>query len=127
VGPNAAIAIGLIAGVVCYLAVNLKSRWKFDDSLDVVGIHGVGGVTGTLLLGIFATKSVNPNGVDGLLAGSSTQLMAQLLGVGVVCGYAFLVSWLILKGVHSVMGLRISEEAEHQGLDYTEHSETAYN
>lgn len=127
VGPNAAIAIGLIAGVVCYLAVNLKSRWKFDDSLDVVGIHGVGGVTGTLLLGIFATKSVNPNGVDGLLAGSSSQLMAQLLGVGVVCGYAFLVSWLILKGVHSVMGLRISEEAEHQGLDYTEHSETAYN
>ena len=127
VGPNAAIVIGLIAGVVCYLAVNLKSRWKFDDSLDVVGIHGVGGVTGTLLLGVFATKSVNPNGVDGLLAGSSAKLMGQLLGIGVVCGYAFLVSWLILKGVHSVMGLRITEEAEHQGLDYTEHSETAYN
>ena len=127
VGPNSAIVIGLIAGVVCYLAVNLKARYKFDDSLDVVGIHGVGGVTGTILLGVFASKAVNPNGVDGLLAGNGAQLGAQLIGVGVVCGYAFVVSWLILKGVHAVMGLRITEEAEHQGLDYTEHSETAYN
>lgn len=127
VGPNAAIAIGLVAGVVCYLAVNLKSRWKFDDSLDVVGIHGVGGVTGTLLLGVFATKTVNPDGVDGLLAGNGAQLMSQMIGVVAVCGYAFVVSWLILKAVHAMMGLRISEEAEHQGLDYTEHSETAYN
>lgn len=127
VGPNAAIAIGLVAGVVCYLAVNLKSRWKFDDSLDVVGIHGVGGVTGTLLLGVFASKTVNPDGVDGLLAGNGAQLMSQMIGVVAVCGYAFVVSWLILKAVHAMMGLRISEEAEHQGLDYTEHSETAYN
>ena len=127
VGPNAAIIIGLIAGVVCYLAVNLKSKWKFDDSLDVVGIHGVGGITGTLLLGVFASKSVNPGGVDGLLAGNGAQLVTQLIGVGVVCAYAFVVSWLILKGVHMTMGLRITEEAEHQGLDYTEHSETAYN
>jgi Amt family ammonium transporter len=127
VGPNAAIFIGLIAGVVCYLAVNLKSKYKFDDSLDVVGIHGVGGVTGTLMLGVFASKAANPNGVDGLLAGNGSQLWAQLIGVGVVCGYAFVVSWIILKGVHAVMGLRITEEAEHQGLDYTEHSETAYN
>jgi Amt family ammonium transporter len=127
VGPNAAIFIGLIAGVVCYLAVNLKSKYKFDDSLDVVGIHGVGGVTGTLMLGVFASKAANPNGVDGLLAGNGYQLWAQLIGVGVVCGYAFVVSWIILKGVHAVMGLRITEEAEHQGLDYTEHSETAYN
>jgi ammonium transporter, Amt family len=127
VGPNAAIVIGLIAGVVCYLAVNMKSKFKFDDSLDVVGIHGVGGITGTLLLGVFASKAANPNGVDGLLAGNASQLWAQLIGIGVVCGYAFVVSWIILKGVHSVMGLRITEEAEHQGLDYTEHSETAYN
>ena len=127
VGPNAAIFIGLIAGVVCYLAVNLKSKYKFDDSLDVVGIHGVGGVTGTLLLGVFASKAANPNGVDGLLAGNGAQLWAQLIGVGVVCVYAFAVSWIILKGVQVGMGLRISEEAEHQGLDYTEHSETAYN
>ncbi len=127
VGPNAAIAIGLVAGVVCYLAVNLKSRWKFDDSLDVVGIHGVGGVTGTILLGVFASKTVNPGGVDGLLAGNGAQLVSQMIGVVAVCGYAFVVSWVILKAVHAIMGLRISEEAEHQGLDYTEHSETAYN
>jgi len=127
VGPNAAIIIGLIAGVVCYLAVNMKTRFKFDDSLDVVGIHGVGGITGTLLLGVFASKAVNPAGVDGLLAGNGAQLWAQLIGVGVVCAYAFVVSWVILKGVHVTMGLRITEEAEHQGLDYTEHSETAYN
>lgn len=127
VGPNAAIVIGLIAGIVCYLAVNMKSKFKFDDSLDVVGIHGVGGITGTLLLGVFADKTVNPTGVDGLLAGNGAQLLSQCIGVGVVCGYAFVVSWLILKGVHATMGLRITEEAEHQGLDYTEHSETAYN
>lgn len=127
VGPNAAIIIGLAAGVVCFVAVNMKSRFKFDDSLDVVGIHGVGGITGTILLGIFASKAVNPSGVDGLLAGSGAQLLKQLIGVGVVCVYAFIVSWIILKLVHAWMGLRITEEAEHQGVDYTEHSETAYN
>lgn len=127
VGPNAAIIIGLAAGVVCFVAVNMKSRFKFDDSLDVVGIHGVGGITGTILLGIFASKAVNPSGVDGLLAGNGAQLLKQLIGVGVVCVYAFIVSWIILKLVHAWMGLRITEEAEHQGVDYTEHSETAYN
>lgn len=127
VSPNAAIIIGLVAGVVCYSAVNMKSRFKFDDSLDVVGIHGVGGVIGSLLLGVFASKAVNPGGVDGLLAGNGALLMQQVVGVTVVCVYAFIVSWLLLKGVDLLLGLRISEEAEHQGLDYTEHSETAYN
>ena len=127
VGPNAAIIIGLIAGMVCYSAVNLKSRFKFDDSLDVVGIHGVGGVIGSLLLGIFASKSVNPAGFDGLLAGNGGLLASQVFGVTVVCAYAFAMSWLLLKGIDLILGLRISEEAEHQGLDYTEHSETAYN
>lgn len=127
VGPNAAILIGLIAGIVCYYAVNLKARLQFDDSLDVVGIHGVGGITGTLLLGVFASKAVNPGGVDGLLAGNAGQLVFQCIGIVVVSVYAFVVSWLLLKVIDSVMGLRVSEEAEVQGLDYTEHSETAYN
>ncbi len=127
VGPNAAIAIGLIAGVVCFTAVNLKSRLGYDDSLDVVGIHGVGGVVGTLLLGIFASKAVNPGGVDGLLAGSSAQLVSQVMGVAVVGVYAFVVSWVLIKVLHMTMGMRLVEENEVQGMDYTEHSEAAYN
>ena len=127
VGPNAAIAIGLIAGVVCFLAVNMKSKLGYDDSLDVVGIHGVGGLVGTLLLGVFASKAVNPGGVDGLLAGSSSQLFSQLIGVVVVGVYAFVVSWILVKILHSTMGMRLVEENEVQGMDYTEHSEAAYN
>jgi Amt family ammonium transporter len=127
VGPNAAIAIGLIAGVVCFTAVNMKSRLGYDDSLDVVGIHGVGGAVGTLLLGIFASKAVNPGGVDGLLAGSSAQLVSQVLGVAVVGVYAFVVSWILIKVLHMSMGMRLVEENEVQGMDYTEHSEAAYN
>ena len=127
VGPNSAIVIGLIAGVVCYYAVNFKAKMKFDDSLDVLGIHGVGGITGTLLLGVFASTSVNPGGVDGLIGGSFTQLFIQMFGIVVVCGYALTVSWIILKVVDKFVGLRVSEEAETQGLDFTEHSETAYN
>jgi len=127
VGPNAAIAIGLIAGVVCFLAVNMKSKLGYDDSLDVVGIHGVGGLVGTLLLGVFASKAVNPGGVDGLLAGSSSQLFSQLIGVVVVGVYAFVVSWILVKILHSTMGMRLAGENEVQGMDYTEHSEAAYN
>jgi ammonium transporter, Amt family len=127
VGPNSAVLIGLIAGMLCYLAVNAKARLGYDDSLDVVGIHGVGGAAGTLLLGIFASTGVNPGGVDGLLAGNPSQLGIQLLGVAVVCVYAFTVSWCILKAVNALMGLRLSEESEIQGIDFTEHSETAYN
>ena len=127
VGPNGAIAIGLIAGLVCYMAVNLKTKLKFDDSLDVVGIHGVGGITGTLLLGIFATKAANPGGVDGLLAGSMTQLGHQVVGIVVVSVYAFVVSWVLLKIINGVMGLRLSEDAEVEGMDAAEHTETAYN
>lgn len=127
VGPNAAIIIGSIAGIACFLAVNLKTRLKLDDSLDVVGIHGVGGVIGTLCLGIFASTAVNPGGVDGLLAGNMAQLGKQAFGVVVVGSYTLVVSWILLKIVHSTMGLRVSEEAEVAGLDYSEHSETAYN
>ena len=119
--------IGGIAGILCYLAVSAKGRFGLDDSLDVVGIHGVGGILGTLCLGIFASTEVNPGGVDGLLAGSSAQLGKQALGVVVVGGYAFVVSWLLFKGIHAVMGMRLSEEAEVGGMDFSEHSETAYN
>ncbi|MBL4902000.1 MAG: ammonium transporter [Desulfocapsa sp.] len=127
VGPNSAIAIGSIAGIVCFSAVNLKVRLKLDDSLDVVGIHGVGGAVGTLCLGLFASTAVNPGGVDGLFAGNVAQLGKQAFGVVVVGSYTFVVSWVLLKIIHGTMGLRVTEEAEVAGLDSTEHSETAYN
>ncbi len=127
VGPNAAVVIGLLAGVCCFLAVNAKGRLGLDDSLDVVGIHGVGGIIGTLCVGVFASTAVNPAGADGLLAGQVAQLGKQALGVAAVVGYAFVVSWLLFKLVHGVLGMRLSEEAEVEGLDSAEHSETAYN
>ena len=127
VGPNSAIVIGLIAGVVCFFAVSMKSKLGYDDSLDVVGIHGVGGLVGSLLLGVFASKAVNPGGADGLLAGNTAQLVSQVMGVVVVGLYAFVVSWVLIKVLHTTMGMRLTEENEVQGMDYTEHSETAYN
>ncbi len=127
VGPNAAIVIGLLAGVFCFLAVRMKSRLTFDDSLDVVGIHGVGGVVGTLCLGIFASTSVNPGGVDGLLAGNAAQFGKQAFGVAVVGSYTLVVSWILLKVIDVTMGFRLAEEDEVVGLDSVEHSETAYN
>ena len=127
VGPNSAIIIGGLAGTICYLAVSAKGRLGLDDSLDVVGIHGIGGIIGTLCLGIFASTQVNPHGVDGLLAGSSAQLGKQALGVVVVGAYAFVVSWLLFKAIHVTMGMRLSEEAEVGGMDFAEHSEAAYN
>ncbi len=127
VGPNAAIIIGSIAGVVCFLTVSAKSKYGFDDSLDVVGIHGVGGIVGTLCLGIFASTSVNPGGVDGLLAGNVQQLGKQVVGVVAVVAYTFVVSWILFKVIHGIMGMRLVEDAEVEGMDSTEHSETAYN
>lgn len=127
VGPNAAILIGMIAGIVCYFAVNIKTKLRLDDSLDVVGIHGVGGVVGTLCLGIFASKAINPGGVDGLIYGNPVQLFIQMKGILIVGVYAFVVSWVLFKVIHTVIGLRVSSEDEVRGLDSTQHSETAYN
>jgi len=122
-----AIAIGLLAGLICYLGVMAKARLNYDDSLDVVGIHGLGGLVGTLMAGVFATKSVNAAGVDGLLYGNAAQLGTQAIGIVVVGAYAFLVSWVLLKAINAFMPLRASLEAESQGLDLAEHTETAYS
>ncbi len=127
VSPNAAIVIGLVAGLCCFWAVSFKNRVGFDDSLDVVGIHGLGGLLGTLLLGVFASKAINPGGADGLLAGNANFLFTQVYGIAVVGIYAFAVSWVLLKVIDMVMGLRLADEGEVQGLDQWEHNENAYN
>lgn len=127
VSPNAAIIIGLFAGFCCYMAVSLKNKFGFDDSLDVVGIHGLGGLIGTICLGIFASKAINPAGVDGLLAGNGAFLATQLFGIAVVGIYAFGVSWILLKAINMTMGFKLTDEEQVQGLDLVEHNETAYN
>ena len=126
VSPGWAIAIGMLAGAVCYGAVLIKARLRFDDSLDVVGIHGVGGVLGTLLVGVAASKLVNPAGADGLAFGNPGQLGVQALAIVAVGVFAFVVSWLILVAVRAVMGLRLAPQAETVGLDLSEHTEAAY-
>ena len=126
VSPGWAIAIGMLAGAVCYGAVLIKARLRFDDSLDVVGIHGVGGVLGTLLVGVAASKRVNPAGADGLAFGNPGQLGVQALAIVAVGVFAFVVSWLILVAVRAVMGLRLAPQAETVGLDLSEHTEAAY-
>jgi Amt family ammonium transporter len=126
VGPIAAIAIGLTAGVLCYLAVGLKFKLGYDDSLDVVGVHGVGGIIGALLTGVFASIVINSAGANGLVHGNASLLIKQLIAVGTTVGYSFIASFIILKVINAVMGLRVSEEDEVTGLDLSLHSETGY-
>jgi len=125
--PAGAIVMGLVAGIVCALAVGLKYRWKYDDSLDVVGVHMVGGLIGTFGIGLIATAAA-PTGVDGLLyGGGADQLGKQLLGGGVVLAYAFVVSGIIGLVIHKTMGFRIDEEHEVGGIDLAVHVESAYD
>ncbi len=126
VTPMAAIVIGAVAGTICYLACNLKSKLGYDDSLDVVGVHGVGGTWGALATGIFATKLVNDAGGDGLLYGNPKQLGVQLLAVLVTWVLGFVMTTVILKVLDGIMGLRVTDEEEAAGLDLSQHSETAY-
>jgi Amt family ammonium transporter len=126
VTPMAAILIGAVAGFICYSACNLKSKLGYDDSLDVVGVHGVGGTWGALATGIFATKLVNDAGGDGLLYGNPRQLWVQFIAVAVTWVLAFVMTAIILKVLDAVMGLRVTDEEEVAGLDLSQHSETAY-
>ncbi len=120
------IIIGLIAGVICYLAVLLKPRLGYDDALDVVGVHGVGGIFGALITGVFASTAVNPGGANGLLFGNAKQLLIQAIGAGTAVIYCFVLSYILLKIVNALVGLRAEREAEIQGLDLTEHGESGY-
>jgi ammonium transporter, Amt family len=131
-----AFLIGLCGGVVCYMAVSkLKAKFGYDDSLDVFGVHGVGSTVGLLLLGLFASADVNAaigntfqsGGKAISLAGSSMQLMNQLRGIAFTVVLAGVATYLILKLVDAVVGLRVSPEEEDSGLDLTQHGESAYN
>jgi Amt family ammonium transporter len=128
VSPIGAIAIGFMSGVLCALAVGIKFRFKFDDSLDVVGIHLVGGIIGSLAIGLFATTSVNELGKDGLFYGGGIQpLLTQSIGVVAVLAYSFVVTFGIGYLLHKTIGFRVSEDVEVGGIDLVEHAETAYD
>jgi len=121
-----AVIVGLLAGIVCSFAIGLKFRFGFDDSLDVVGVHFVGGVVGVLLIGLLATE-VMTAGPQGLFYGGGlAQLGKQALGAVVVAVYAFTVSYVLAKVIDRVMGFRVSAEDETTGVDFTQHAETAY-
>ena len=127
VQPMEAIAIGGIAGVICYLAVRLRARIGLDDSLDVVGVHGVGGTWGAFATGIFAYAGVSGiAGLDGLTHGEASQVLDQLVAIGVVWVYSFTVTAVILKVLDVTMGLRVSQDEEELGLDVTQHGERGY-
>ena len=127
VDPWAAVVIGFVAGILCSLAVGLKYIFNIDDSLDVVGVHLVGGIWGSLSLGFFGTAAVNSIGLDGLLYGGGTELlMKQLLGVGLVFAYSFIATLIIGFAIEKTMGFRIKRENELEGIDLVEHAESAY-
>jgi Amt family ammonium transporter len=129
VGGMAPIAIGAIAGGVCFLAIQLKFRFGFDDSLDVIAVHLVGGMIGSILLGLFADAAVNPAGKDGVFFGGGWALFGeQVLAVAVVLVFSFVVSGVIGFALKAVLpgGIRVSEEDENAGLDITQHAETGY-
>ncbi len=127
VTPLAAIIIGFVAGGVCYYAVTIKFKFKYDDALDVVGVHGVGGVLGVIATGLFATLAVNAAGANGLLYGDPRLLLIQLTGVLAIAVYSFIVTVVILKVLDAVMGLRVTKEEEISGLDVAQHGEEGYN
>jgi ammonium transporter, Amt family len=126
VGPMASILIGAVAGFLCYNACNLKTKLGYDDSLDVVGVHGVGGTWGAIATGLFATKTINAAGADGLFYGNPGQLWNQIVGIVAAWVLGFVVTFILLKVLDAVMGLRVTEEDEVAGLDISQHSETAY-
>ncbi len=126
VDPWAAVVIGLIAGVVCYLAVLQKERFRYDDSLDAFGVHGIGGVVGALLTGVFARKALNSGGGDGLITGGVKLLGLQALACLASAAYAAIVTWVLLKLIDKFIGLRVTEQDEREGLDTTQHGEEGY-
>jgi Amt family ammonium transporter len=127
VSPQAALVIGVVAALVCYCGVMAKERFHYDDTLDAFGIHGVGGIAGTLMLGLFAQKLWNPAGANGLFAHNAHFFMIQLLAVAVTGVYSVGVTFILLKVLNATVGLRVSADEEHEGLDTNVHGEEGYS
>jgi len=127
VGPMSALIIGAMGGSICYGGIMLKEKLGYDDALDVVGIHGLGGIWGSLATGLFASKVINPNGANGLFFGNPGQLGIQFISVVATIIFVFVTGLIILKLVDMAVGLRVTEEDEIQGLDLSQHSETGYS
>ena len=127
VTPMSAILMGLIGGVVCFFAATVvKAMFGYDDSLDAFGVHGVGGTLGALLTGVFASAAIN-SGIAGKFEGGGPQFLKQLIATVITWAIAVVGAFVLLKIVDLVMGLRVSESDEYDGLDLTQHGESGYN
>jgi len=126
VSPVSAIIIGLVAGVICYLAVLMKGKFGYDDALDVVAVHGIGGLWGALATGLFASLAWNPGGSNGLFLGNPKLFGVQAYGAFATIAYSMVVTFIILKVIDLIVGLRVDVDAENRGLDLEEHSEVGY-
>ena len=124
VAPMGGLIIGLVAGVVCFWgATSLKRMMGYDDSLDAFGVHGIGGIVGAILTGVFAVKAIGGDAASGLIEGNAGQVVTQLIGIGATVAYTAVASYIILKVIDMVIGLRVSEEEEREGLDVSLHGE----
>jgi Amt family ammonium transporter len=126
VSPTTAVIIGIVAGVVCYYAVEMKNKMKWDDALDVWGVHGVGGFLGIILLGVFADKQFNPAGANGLLHGDPSFLLKQIVAVTFSTVWAFVFTYAMLRIIDGFTTVKVSEMTEEIGLDESIHGEHAY-
>jgi len=126
VGPMPALLIGVAAGLLCYTALNAKTKFGYDDSLDAFGVHGVGGSLGTIMAGVFASVAINAGGANGLLFGNSRQLAVQAGSVLLIAAYSFAVSMVLFKIIDATIGLRVNKDEETEGLDLSQHGEAGY-
>ena len=127
VNPMNAIFIGILASVFCYIAIAvIKTKLGYDDALDAFGVHGVGGIWGTIAVGLFAEKAVNATGANGLFFGNAHQLLVQIMMVAIVSVFVAVMTWILFKFVDAVVGMRVEEKQEVIGLDLTQQSEAAY-
>jgi len=126
VSPMSSLIIGMAAGAICYISLNMKGKLGYDDSLDAFGVHGVGGIVGTFATGLFAQSVINPAGSNGLFFGGHEMFTSQIIAILVTAAYSFIVSIVLLKVIDKFIGLRVDEESEENGLDISQHGESGY-